>query len=610
MGNHGDFGDLNIGSGNGPSPFAGSESLYNQLDPRTTLQFWQAQSRPEQVAAGQDTVAPAAAPISDQMLPPRDTPDGQEFYKALESPGGSLNFSTPVDNAAQGATPDYRLVEQDGKLQLVRTGEGDPMSDGVMNIEVDTGNKSLQDYLEQNDKNMKQFAREMIAYWQKNHPGEAVPAHLQAILDKAPPQGYTPQPTPITRTPPPAANVPEPPPARPNPSWQNDYRSGGGTGYGRSGYGGSRGNPGGDSYYRGNNPGSDLPSNVPQFRDNAFIDKVMNTVMANEGALTPDGKPKFTAYNPDDNGGISVGIRQWHAGGALPELLNAWQAADPQKFQEYFKGYTPAQINSMSSQQFAATPGLEEGMKKALEDPRYQQVQLQLMQDWTKREVKSAMDAGLTGEREIATYVDVANQYGQERANQIAQLGKGQGDQAEAMSQAARGGEFGDRHARIMANFSAENASLQPTTPNVGDFNERLARAVEVWDSRMSGTGYCARAVQRALADAGLPQFVGSGHAWNMLGPLKNSGLFVEIPREQAQRGDIIVRQSSTGYYGDISVVTARNGNRIQQTNDATYEYRPENPRYQRDVFLRYVGDQRTASNNSSSPEQPAKKAS
>jgi hypothetical protein len=596
--------DSNLGSGNGPGPFAGSESLYNQLDPRRSLQFLQAQ-RLEQPGGSQEAVIPGSARIGEQMLPPRDTPEGKEFYKAMKSPGGSLNFSTPVDNAASGATPDYRLVEQDGKLQLVRTGQGDPMSDGGMNVEIDTGNKNLQDYIEQNDKNTKEFARQMIAYWQKNHPGEPVPSHLQAILDKQPPQSFTPKPTPITRTPLPQPNVPEPSPQAQQPSWQNDYRGGGGTGYGRSGYGGGRGTPGGDSYYGGGRPGSEynLPSNVPQFRDNAFIDKVTNTVMANEGALTADGKPKFTAYNPDDNGGISVGIRQWHAGGALPELLNAWQAADPQKFQEYFKGYTPAQINSMNSQQFAATPGMEEGMKKALEDPRYQQVQAQLMQDWVKREVKTAMDSGLTGEREIATYVDIANQLGQEKAQQVALLGKGKGDQSDAMSQAARGGES-ERQARINANFSTENASLTPATPNVGQFNERLARAAEVWDSRMPGTGWCARAVQRALADAGLRQFLGSGDAWNMLGPLKRSGLFAEVPMDQAQRGDIILRQSSTGYYGDISVVTARNGNRIQQTNDATYEFRPNNPRYSRSVFLRYVGDQQ-----SSGSEQPEKKS-
>lgn len=597
MGKHGEVSDIGSGAGNGPNPFAGA--LYNEIDPRQALNFFQGRGY-EQVAQGDVVVGAGAASVSDRMMPPRDTPEGAEFYKAMESPGGSLRFSTPVDNAADGKTPDYRLVEENGQMKLVRTGEGDPMADGEMNVEIDPKNKSLQEALEQDDKNMKEFARQMIAYWQKNHPGEPIPGWWQSLLDKQPnipPESYTP--TPISRnTTVPPADVPQPAPLAPSPAWQGDYRNGGGTGYGRSGYGGSRGNPGGERYYSGNTPGTDVPSNVPQFRDNQFIDKVMQTVMANEGALTADGKPRFTAYNPDDNGGISVGIRQWHAGGALPELLNAWQAADPQKFQEYFKGYSPAQINSMTSQQFASTPGMEEGMKKALEDPKYQGVQMQLMQDWVKREVKMAMDSGLTGEREIATYVDVANQYGQEKANSIAPLGKGQGDQAEAMHAAARGGEYGDRQARINANFSTEAASLKPAVPQPSEFGERLARAVEVWDSRMSGTGYCARAVQRALSDAGLPQFVGSGHAWNMLGPLKNSGLFVEIPMSEATRGDIIVRPGHPNGtpYGDISVVTARQGNRIQQTNDATYEFRPDNPRYGgQATFLRYVGDQRSS---------------
>lgn len=610
MGKTGEIGDLGTGTGNGANPFVHSDSVFSDINPRAQLQFWQAQRGADAPVGGDATIVQPAAAVSDKMLPPRNTPEGEEFYKAMESPGGAMRFSSPADNAADGKTPDYQLVSENGQIRLVRTGQGDPMSDGEMNVEIDPGNKSLQDAIMQNDKNMKEFAREMIAYWQKSHPGEAVPSMWQSILDKQPdlpPEKYTP--TPISRTPGPKVNTPEPNPPSPNPGWQNDYRGGGGSGYGRSGYGGSRGNPGGDSYYRGGPQGNNwnVPSDVPQWRDNQFIDKIAATVMANEHAMTPDGKPNFTAYNPDDNGGISVGIRQWHQGGALPELLNAWQQADPQKFQEYFQGMSPAQINSMNAQQFKATPGMEEGMMKALQDPKYQQVQTQLMQDWVKREVKMAMDGGLTGEREIATYVDVANSKGQDAANQLLTIGKAKGDQSEAMSQAVRG-DGGERQARIRENFTDKDALLQPAKPEISQFNEKLARAVEVWDSRMSGTGYCARAVQRAMADAGLPQFVGSGNAWDMMGPLKRSGLFVQITQAEAQRGDIIVRPPHPGgsQYGDISVVTARSGNRIQQTNDATYEFRAENPRYGgQAVFLRYVGDQRNAATED--PANPKK---
>ena len=112
----------------------------------------------------------------------------------------------------------------------------------------------------------------------------------------------------------------------------------------------------------------------------------------------------------------------------------------------------------------------------------------------------------------------------------------------------------------------------------------------------MAGTGNCAAAVQRALAAVGLEQFVGSGDAWDMLDPLQRSGLFEVVPMNQATVGDIIVRPPSANrndnsVYGDISVVTARNGSNITQTNDATYQFDPDNARYDgRAVFLRYRG--------------------
>lgn len=539
-------------------------------------------------------------PVTEGMLPSATTAEGKELRKALESPG-ALKFSTPVDNAASGKQPDYRMVEENGKLKLVKVGNGDPMEDGQLNIEIDAGNKSLMEAIQQADNNQKELIRELISYWQRNHPGEEVPAWMQAILNSQP---FIPAsqrtPTPIESNPSyPSPQVQQPPDAPSQPSWQGDYRSGGGTGYSPN-YGGSApSSP--ESYYSGgnNNQSWSVPSESPDFGNNPFIEKLTKTIMANEGAINSDGSPKFTAFNPDDNGGISVGLRQWHAGGALPELLNAWKAENPQKFEQYFKGYSPDQINNMSSAQFAQTPGLTEGMKEALADPQYQKVQTRLMEDWVKREVKTAMDMGLKGETEIAVFVDVANQYGQDTANRVAGLGKADGDQGAEMNQAARGGAYAERFALIDKNFSTNNASLEVKTPAPSEFSERLAKAVEHQDSQMAGSGYCATAVQLALKDVGLGQFVGSGDAWDMLGPLKRSGLFVEVPMSQAARGDIIVRPPSANpnddsVYGDISVVTAKQGGRIQQTNDASYEFHADNARYDgRAVFLRYVGDQK-----------------
>ena len=527
----------------------------------------------------------------------KSTPLLQPEVKTNLAEADSLQFSTPIDNQAAGATPDFRLVVgTDGKLRLEPTSNGNPLSDGKLNIEIDPGNKSLIEAINNADKNLKEYIREMMSYWVRNHPGQDYPSWWQDILASEPQIPNNAAPVPVEKTPPefcpqPSA-IPEPP-APPQAGWQPDYRSGSGQGYGR---------PQSESYYHGGGNGSApdyaLPNEVPDFTDSTgFIDRLSKTIMQNEGALNANGTPGFEAYNADDNGGISVGLRQWHAGGALPELLNAWQEKNPQKFQEYFQGDSPAQINAMSASEFASHPDLVQGMKSALSDTEYQGVQSQLLNDWVKREVKQGMDLGLTGEKEIATFVDIANQYGQDSANRAGVIGRAAGDQGREMNASVRGDNYAQRFAVIDANFSSDKALLAEKTPEAGEFGHKLAQAVKNWDEQMPGTGNCASAVQRALKDVGMPQFVGSGNAWDMLSPLERSGLFVRVPESQAAVGDLIVRPPSQNpaehsIYGDISVVTARHGNTIIQTNDASYEYVHDNPRYDgKAVFLRHVSD-------------------
>lgn len=142
----------------------------------------------------------------------------------------------------------------------------------------------------------------------------------------------------------------------------------------------------------------------------------------------------------------------------------------------------------------------------------------------------------------------------------------------------------------------AQKTEAHTEIPQPGEFNKRLAHAITHQSKVMKGTGHCAKAVQRALAHSGLPQFCGVGNAWDMLKPLENNGVFVRIPESEAAVGDLIVRPPSTvkarhSKYGDISVVTSRHGDVIKQTNDATFIYNQDNPRYDgKAVFLRYAG--------------------
>lgn len=516
-----------------------------------------------------------------------------------------LEFSSPVDNLASGQQADFRLLTgTDGVLRLEPL-SADPLADGKLNIEIETGNQSLAEAIRRADANLKEHIREMIVYWTRNHPGRPYPSWWQDILNSEPFIPGNPAPVPIMQTPPEfrpqSPALPEPPSA-PSQGWQPDYRQGGGRGYGGASGGGTGSpHPGAEKdYYHGGKGGSEfsVPNSVSNMKDStAFVDRVAKAVMKNEGSLNADGSPRFTAYNPDDNGGISVGLRQWHAGGALPELLNAWKDKNPQKFEELFHGYSPAQINSMSSKEFGAKPELVAGMKHALADKEYQGVQVNLIKDWVKREVQMGMNAGLTSEKELAVFVDIANQYGQTSANRAACLGKVSGDQASQMNSSVRGSDYGERFAFIDKTFTTQRANLHEQTPSSGDFGVKLASAVKNWDGKMSGQGNCAAAVQRALADVGHKEFLGSGNAWDMLGPLERSGHFVRVSESEAQVGDLILRppsanQSDNSVYGDISVVTSKKGNEIIQTNDDSYKFERNNQRYDgKAVFLRYVGD-------------------
>ena len=259
---------------------------------------------------------------------------------------------------------------------------------------------------------------------------------------------------------------------------------------------------------------------------------------------------------------------------------------------------SPAQINAMSSSEFNSHPELVSGMKSALADKEYQGVQSQLMNDWVKREVKMGMGMGLTTEKEIATYVDIANQYGQDSADKSAHIGSAAGDQGREMNASVRGDRYAERFALIDKTFSARPAQLQEKIPEASQFGLNLASAVtDVQHEMGSPGGKCAAAVQKALDKVGMSEFLGSGNGWDMLGPLERSGKFVRVPESQAAVGDLIVRswsketQAENGgnNWGDISVVTARNGGSITQTNDLSYEFHHNNPRYGETVFLRHL---------------------
>lgn len=98
-----------------------------------------------------------------------------------------LTFSTPADNKANNTVPDYRLtLGSDGQLHLEKVGDGPQSKDGKLNVEIDPQNKSLEEAIKSADQNMKEYVREMMTLWQKDHPGEGHPGWWDDVLNGRP----------------------------------------------------------------------------------------------------------------------------------------------------------------------------------------------------------------------------------------------------------------------------------------------------------------------------------------------------------------------------------------------------------------------------------------
>jgi hypothetical protein len=120
-----------------------------------------------------------------------------------------------------------------------------------------------------------------------------------------------------------------------------------------------------------------------------------------------------------------------------------------------------------------------------------------------------------------------------------------------------------------------------------------LGKAAERVANRMHRTGRCAAGVQYALQDVGLGQFVGSGDAWTMGKKLVNSRKFVVIDASEAQKDDIVVRRwaHDPNGAGHIAVISKKDeSGRLLESSDHTTQLSMSHPRYDKTVFLRYIG--------------------
>lgn len=301
-----------------------------------------------------------------------DTPLLNDDLKAQLKDAQSLTFTSAEDNTKNKEQPDYKLIQgEDGKLHLQKVGDGDPLEDGKLNIEVDTKNKALIEAIKQADQNLKEYVREMIALWMHHHPGNNnYPDWWKDVLASTPNLPPDTQPIPTERAPQPVVQQPEPRPQPQQPRTPTQV-PGGGSGGGGSGGGGGfggRGSGGGDGSGAGYEPGgryrsggevTDTSSSgaKPSADQKTVLDNVRTVVeVAKEKGVDPTlAVAMMLVESGGDNravgdNGTSFGLFQLHDGGMLTSAgLTPQQAFDPRTNAEVSLGSLAEVVKRMGN---------------------------------------------------------------------------------------------------------------------------------------------------------------------------------------------------------------------------------------------------------------------
>ena len=139
-----------------------------------------------------------------------------------------------------------------------------------------------------------------------------------------------------------------------------------------------------------------------------FLDRVVAAVSGNEGG--------FKSINWNDNGaGISVGKAQWNQKmGELPSLMKHFHDADPQLFNQIFGADAQNMLNENFVRHSPITPGsrLGQEMAQALAEPKFQQVQMELLREKALTALTLAHKYGHGSELFVAEVADMGNQFG------------------------------------------------------------------------------------------------------------------------------------------------------------------------------------------------------
>lgn len=131
--------------------------------------------------------------------------------------------------------------------------------------------------------------------------------------------------------------------------------------------------------------------------------------------------------------------------------------------------------------------------------------------------------------------------------------------------------------------------------PEGNAMKAKIVRAGEQVAREMHSTFACAEGVQKALAKAGMPEFLGSGDGWEMRHAFLRSSQWKLT--DDPNKATAVVRawtpavaaQYDGRNLGHVALLHKENG-RIIETSDHADEFDVNNPRYAKSLYFEYVG--------------------
>lgn len=140
-------------------------------------------------------------------------------------------------------------------------------------------------------------------------------------------------------------------------------------------------------------------------------DIVSNLIMTNESG------GNYAAINYNDNGAISIGLLQWHAGRAQA-LMKEIRAEDPEEFARLCNSYSVPGFESFvlngDWSHYTISSGSAEAdlIKAILSSPASKKIQDNYINETSSQYIEHAMELGLSDPKAIAYACDIMNQFG------------------------------------------------------------------------------------------------------------------------------------------------------------------------------------------------------